>query len=562
MMKRFYITLLLLTLCMHSYSQKQTTEKSSAISSPIFVSIGKKKAPPPYLEIVDCHFIDSDGNMKIDANEQAYIKFNLVNSGMGVGKGLDVRLDEQNNIPGLSFEKSLKISDIQPSDTAGLTIPIRGSVSLTKGVANFSLLVSEPNGFNSDVFYIEVETEPFKEPKILVTDYLVSSQVGSTIEKRKPFHLQILVQNIGLGLANDVSLKMQFPMNVFCISSNENVHIGNLAPGEKRIIDFSLVTNAEFELPSINLDFYLTERYGQYSENRNIGIALNQKVTDQRLIVEGINNDRQSDIDIGYLQSDVDRNIPETTIVRENKIALIIGNENYIGFDSEVNVDFAKRDAEVFKNYAIKTFGLLEKNVFLITDATSANMLRNIDLVTELVKRMGPNTELIFFYAGHGYPEPETQNPLIIPVDVNTTNLTSAIPLKDIYKKFAETNAKKITVIIDACFSGGGRNKGLLAARAVRIKPKEEAVSGNMIVLTASTGDQTALPYGTQKHGLFTYFLLKKLQETKGEASFGEIFDYLKERIGIESLRSLGKPQDPSVFFSPNLYDTWNKLSF
>jgi uncharacterized caspase-like protein len=175
---------------------------------------------------------------------------------------------------------------------------------------------------------------------------------------------------------------------------------------------------------------------------------------------------------------------------------------------------------------------------------------------------MGPNTELIFFYAGHGYPEPETQNPLIIPVDVNTTNLTSAIPLKDIYKKFAETNAKKITVIIDACFSGGGRNKGLLAARAVRIKPKEEAVSGNMIVLTASTGDQTALPYGTQKHGLFTYFLLKKLQETKGEASFGEIFDYLKERIGIESLRSLGKPQDPSVFFSPNLYDTWNKLSF
>jgi len=265
---------------------------------------------------------------------------------------------------------------------------------------------------------------------------------------------------------------------------------------------------------------------------------------------------------VASLSSDIDRNIPENALKNPLKVALIIGNENYSGLNAEINVNYARRDAETFRNYATRTLGVEEKNLYFMTDATSGIMKRNIDLVVELVKRLGSEAELIFFYAGHGFPDERDQVPYLIPVDVNGSDLTSAIPLRDVYRKFSETNAKKITVLLDACFSGGGRNQGILAARAVRIKPKEEAVSGNLVVFAASSGEQTALPYDEQKHGMFSYFLMKRLQETNGSASYGDLYEFLKDKVGVESLRVNGKPQDPAIMYSPMLTETWESLTF
>lgn len=83
-----------------------------------------------------------------------------------------------------------------------------------------------------------------------------------------------------------------------------------------------------------------------------------------------------------------------------------------------------------------------------------------------------------------------------------------------------------------------------------------------MVVFSASSSDQTALPYHDQKHGMFSYFLMKKLQESKGKVSFGELFDYLKNNVGIESLRINGKSQDPDIIWSPVLTNTWQNLTF
>jgi hypothetical protein len=288
---------------------------------------------------------------------------------------------------------------------------------------------------------------------------------------------------------------------------------------------------------------------------------MNQKVSAEKLVIEGISGQKVN-IEVASLSSDIDRNIPENALKNPLKVALIIGNENYSGLNAEINVNYARRDAETFRNYATRTLGVEEKNLYFMTDATSGIMKRNIALVVELVKRLGSEADLIFFYAGHGFPDERDQVPYLIPVDVNGSDLTSAIPLRDVYRKFSETNAKKITVLLDACFSGGGRNQGILAARAVRIKPKEEAVSGNLVVFAASSGEQTALPYDEQKHGMFSYFLMKRLQETNGSASYGDLYEFLKDKVGVESLRVNGKPQDPAIMYSPMLTETWESLTF
>lgn len=120
-------------------------------------------------------------------------------------------------------------------------------------------------------------------------------------------------------------------------------------------------------------------------------------------------------------------------------------------------------------------------------------------------------------------------------------------------------------VLIDACFSGNDRND--IAAldgehRGVVRKLKQETVSGNVVVLTASSDTETALSYDEKCHGLFSYYLMKKLQETKGDVTFGELYDYVKDKVMKTSVVDKGKKQTPSVFFSDRMYGNWKDIKF
>lgn len=560
-MKRHILTTMaFVTLAYSVYSQ--TTSQSSAISEKVFISISKETLRPPYLEIKDFHFEDTDGNNKIDSEETTKFHFILANSGQGNGVGLELLITEKNNVLGLEYAKSQKLPDLKNGESRNYAIPVKGLTSLQTGISLFTIEVREVNGFHSDPFQIEIATEAFREPLVKIVDYQVSSQNSGTLEKRKPFDVEILIQNIGQGRANDVSVNLNLPMNVFCLSANETEIMGSLAPNEKKLISYNLVTNNEFSESVLSLNFNMNEKHRLYAEDRTIELTLNQKVATDKLVIEG-NAPTNVNIEVASLTSDIDRNIPEITEKNPNKVALIIGNENYAGnLNPEINVEYARRDAEIFRSYAIRTLGVEEKNLFFLSDATSGVMKREIDRVVEMVKRMGPSTELIFYYAGHGFPDEMHQAPYIIPVDVTSSNLSSAISLEEVYRKFGNSGAQKILVLLDACFSGGGRNQGLLAARAVRIKPRNELIEGNMVVFSAATGEQSALPYHSQKHGIFSYFLMKKLQETQGQVSMGEMSNYLQSRIGVESLRVNGKLQDPTVVVSPALFNTWEDLSF
>ncbi|MDB0027343.1 caspase family protein [Flavobacteriales bacterium] len=161
----------------------------------------------------------------------------------------------------------------------------------------------------------------------------------------------------------------------------------------------------------------------------------------------------------------------------KNRYALVIGNEDYQskqrGLSDEQNVDYAVKDASIFQEYALKTLGVKEENMYFMTDATSGEMSQTIDLLSKILYKLGKKSELIVYYAGHGHPDELTKVPYLIPVDVSATNLRSAIKLSEMYDKLSSTGAKKVTVFLDACFTGGGRTSGLVASRGVKVKPKE-----------------------------------------------------------------------------------------
>jgi hypothetical protein len=258
--------------------------------------------------------------------------------------------------------------------------------------------------------------------------------------------------------------------------------------------------------------------------------------------------------------SDVDIDIPVNGSMKPNAYALIIGNEDYssfqTGLSTEVNVDYAINDARVFKDYCAKTLGIPEKQIKLLTNATYGQMSQGIAWLSNLAKIDNGKAELFFYYSGHGLPDEQTKESYLMPVDISGTNITQAIKLADVYSRLNEFPSKKVSVFLDACFSGGARNQGLISMRGVRIAPKENDVTGNIVVFSSSTGEESSGAYKDKQHGYMTYFLLKKLQESKGNVSYKELADYILENVKKETALD-GKIQTPQLNYSPGVENVW-----
>ena len=253
-------------------------------------------------------------------------------------------------------------------------------------------------------------------------------------------------------------------------------------------------------------------------------------------------------------KSDVDVNIPQGRTTRDRTFAVIIANENYTKLSPVV---YALNDGKTFGQYCRQTLGLPETNIRYYGDATYGTMLSAMSDIKKIATAYEGDIEVLFYYAGHGAPD-EQQEAYLMPVDAYGVGSEACYSLARLYKELGGLGARRVTVFLDACFSGSTREGTMLAsARGVAIKPRSASPTGNMVVFTAAQGDETALPYGSQGHGLFTYYLLKKLQESEGEVTFGELGDYLTEQVSRRSQVVNRKSQTPAVLVSPSLGATW-----
>lgn len=260
-------------------------------------------------------------------------------------------------------------------------------------------------------------------------------------------------------------------------------------------------------------------------------------------------------------QSNIDFQIPQNNS-RPNSLtfAVIIANENY---DNVGDVPFALNDGQILNEYLVDCVGLPEDHVKIYKNASFGNIAAAMRHIENLSKAFGSNLNLIFYYAGHGFPNESSKNPLILPVDADASIPETCYDLGKIINTLGELDANSVVVLIDACFSGAERGDNMiLASRGVRMKSKESTPLGKMVILSASQGDETAYPLSSERHGLFTYFLLKKLQENNGKVTLGELSDYVIKNVKQQSIVSNGKLQTPSISVSPLLEASWRQIGF
>jgi len=266
-------------------------------------------------------------------------------------------------------------------------------------------------------------------------------------------------------------------------------------------------------------------------------------------------------------ESDVDINIPETNIKKPNTYALIIGNEDYKKYQTtltnEQNVKFAINDAKIFAQYCYLTLGIPKENIKIETNVISSRMKRDIEWLISRAKYGGTNIKLIFYYSGHGFPDSETKEKYLIPVDISGAHITEGIKLNKLYNDLTKNQCKRVTMFIDACFSGAGRETGLLAARGIKIHSKKITLfEGNLIAFSSSQGKQRSYFYRGKQHGIFTYYLLKELQETKGNITYGRLKNYLKKEVPLKSVDLYEDEQVPDVNYSFDIKDEWQNWKF
>lgn len=269
------------------------------------------------------------------------------------------------------------------------------------------------------------------------------------------------------------------------------------------------------------------------------------------------NTQNTSDIEKTVIQSDVDQNIPQTNKKSENTYALIIANEDYQFVD---DVNFAAHDGEVFKEYCIKTLGIPERQIRYCANASYGVISGGVDWLKYALNNF-EGCRAIVYYCGHGIPDEKTGDAYIIPVDGKGTNTATCYSLNTLYTTLANTKASHITYFMDACFTGANKEGSMLvAARGVAREAKKETLHGNSVVFSASSGDETAMTYPEKGHGLFTYFLLKKLQETEGNINYSDLADYINKNVKKEAFLINEKPQTPVIATSPSTTESWKEM--
>ena len=266
---------------------------------------------------------------------------------------------------------------------------------------------------------------------------------------------------------------------------------------------------------------------------------------------------RTANSQLEVVDNALDINIPETNEENRKTFAVIIGNENY---ERVTKVKYALNDAKVFASYCKKTLGLPKENIRVYRDATFGTMLSALDDIKSIASAFEGDLNVIFYYAGHGVPSESDKAAYLLPVDASGQNTEVCLSTKRLYDTLDGLHAKRVLVFMDACFSGAQRGDGMLAsARGVALKVKQDAPKGNMVVFSAATGDETAYPYKEKGHGLFTYYLLKKLQDTKGDVTLGELSEYVNKEVRRQSVVINHKSQSPTVVPADGMND-WSSI--
>ena len=244
--------------------------------------------------------------------------------------------------------------------------------------------------------------------------------------------------------------------------------------------------------------------------------------------------------------------------VSKNRVALIIGIENYI---EAPKANYANLDAKYFFDYARKGFGIKKQNINLLVDENATFVKTSKALTLWLkTKIKADQTDLVVFFAGHGLASNDGKELYLLPQDSDPNLLDiTALSRTKLFQTIIDLKPKSVTMFLDTCYSGVSRDEQMLlaSARPIRIVADEqEGIPDNFTIFTASQVEQISSGLKEANHGIFSYYLMKGLEgkaDTNQDKQItnGELLAYMDENVS-QKASELGRQQNPSLSGDPD----------
>lgn len=539
---------------------------------PIISFIGAPETPvagartqllPPVLRILSLTLHDTDGDSILSAGEQAQLAVRVANEGRGEARGVTAVSAGADGIHvARATLGALGVGEIREA-----WLELRAG-DVADGTASIRVEAQEGNGFDADPFALTFPTRAYRPPKLIIADVGVEDAQGrAIIAPGSSVEVTVRVQNRG-GPASNVRVVFDRGDSTVLFTnesgrSTVEREIGRLREGEYRDVSIEVVANRRATRFPLRVSISeATGRFGLPPQELGLPLFATQRPVTQRTLT-GVGGGVANGPVLG---SALLEGIPEARAPNPNAFAVIIGNRNY---RTAPPVTYAANDAAVVRQYAERTLGVLPGNIFELPDATKSTLEDVFGVAGnpngQLKDLVIPGrSEVFIFFSGHGAPDPETQRAYLVPVDANANRLgITGYSLDLLYENLAALQAKHVTVVIDACFSGGtaGGEMLITAASPIGIRvndPSRRFAAGGATVIAAASGQQLANWFPEQRHGLLTYLFLKGLrgeadQDRDGSVTVGEMRAWLTHPatgLPYEARRLHGREQTPQVWGS------------
>lgn len=592
-----YIPLILPFLCIAkiAYAQSITSE----IVTFSIEDVSELFMPPELY--VDIDFSDANDNKILEAEEKGMIKLTLQNRG-GKSDAISVSVNPTKEYKGLTFNTRLTKTSIAADGVTTLEFPIAAGIDIPTDSLEFAIKVSEPLGYDIDATLM-LSTYEYQKAKMSLQGVSIidagkglrplNGNPDGKVQKGEVVKAMVTLQNIGHGEANNVRYTISTSdSNVYLMTESGTVNtlsgsIDNFLAGEAKEIAFRLSANNNYQHVEEYLPIYITVHEDKgYGDITSSIIPIPLGTTPAKPNIVDIQGKRdklfaQQQTKVYSSSNRISSNIkirdisiaPAGEPIYNNAVAIVIGAEkNSYGV---APAPYAARDAQIMAKYFSNSLGI--QNVRLITDEqVTGNALSDIfDLRFGMLKDavIPGETDVFVYYSGHGMPDVAdngTQDVYLFPYDARKELVQDrGYSLNKLYADLNNLNAKSVTVILDACFSGSSRqtasyqSENISNAKAVRITMPELSnrpwdTNPNFRLFTSSSGEQTSLGYDQAQSGLFTYYLAVGLQgeadsNDDGVIMIDELVTYVTENVSREAKNIRGGAQTPEFFGNKNM---------
>jgi len=246
---------------------------------------------------------------------------------------------------------------------------------------------------------------------------------------------------------------------------------------------------------------------------------------------------------------------------KRNGIAIVISNQKYDHRDINP-VSYAGNDRALIKLYAEKTLGF--DDVRPIENMTHAEMLslfgdkEQLGTLAEAVKsasEVNGKPDVFIYYSGHGAPSLKNKGSYLVARDTNPNQIElTGYPLSTLFNNLIKLNAKSVTLMTEACFSGASAGGTLVPkSSALVIRPRQISnLPSNFVNIAASKSDQVASWDEKSKLGLMTRYFVEGVigsadLNKDGLIKSEEMQKYLNLNVSREASKRFQRIQNPVI---------------